>query len=178
MKYLSAFLLFVLFTSCIPVKIAPHIKEDKVVKARKFKKGRSNDYAFVFKDTKDAGAFYDYINTKFERDNEQVDSNVPFLINKKPYFFSFSEIEKTTKTINLLPFFIDAALDNKDMDPMFEDSYTSHFGNWYILIQVYDIYDRDCLHPEYPDRIGIVHYLKALRIEYLNTQNYNEVPLK
>lgn len=178
MRYLIVFLPIFLIFSCIPIKIAPKIKDDKVVKAKKFKRKLSKDYAFIFKDTKEAEEFYNYINTKYDLDNESVNANVPFVLDKKLYFFSFSEIEKETKTLNFLPFLVDVALQNNDMEPMLEDTYTSRFGHWYIVLQVFDIYNKDCLHPKYPNRKEILEYLRNLRLEYVNTANYYEALLK
>jgi hypothetical protein len=178
MRYLVAFLPVFLIFSCIPIKIAPKIKDDKVVKAKKFKRKLSKDYAFIFKDTKESEEFYSFINTKYDLDNESVNANVPFILDKKLYFFSFNEIEKETKTLNFLPFLIDAALQNNDMEPMLEDTYTSRFGHWYIVMQVYDVDNNDCLNPNYPQRKQVIEYLRNMRKEYFATVNYNETRLK
>lgn len=178
MKIISTLALLVVLSSCIPIKIAPRIKEDKIKIGKRFKRQLSKDYTFIFKDPKDENEFYNYINIKYDLENENVGEHVPFIINKQLYFFTFHEIEKETKTLNFLPFLFDAALQNKDMDPVLEDAYTSRFGNWYIVLQVQDVHTRDCLHPDYPQRNEIIRYLRMIKQEYLHTQNYYEALLQ
>ena len=57
---------FFLFSSCVPVRIAPSIQDYKVMKGKRFKKGLSKRYFFIFEDPKEANQFYNYVNTKFE----------------------------------------------------------------------------------------------------------------
>ncbi len=40
--------------SCIPIKIAPNIETDKLVKAKRFKRDLPRNYGFVFEDPKDS----------------------------------------------------------------------------------------------------------------------------
>lgn len=167
-----------LFSSCIPLKIAPNIKEDKIKLAKRFKGHLPKHYALIFKDPKDADEFYYFINTKYQLNHEGVTNDVPFKIDGHEFSFSFYEVEKITKTINLLPFFLDAALDNKEYDPVFEDSYSSRKGHWYIALTSLDADMNDVLHPDTENREAIIKYLRDLRIEYLNTSNYLEAMLK
>ena len=180
MKPLLIILLSILlFSSCIPLSIAPNIKEDKVKIARRFKRHLPKQYALIFKDPKDADEFYHFINTKYQLDHQQVEDNVPFKIDGKEFFFSFYEAEKITKTINLVPIFLSAALSREDDDvPIFEELHTSRKGSWYIVLLASDMQMKDCLAPEYQDREKILTYLRNLRIEYLNTHNYYEAALK
>ena len=175
---LIIFLSIFLLTSCIPLKIAPTIKEDKIKIAKRFKRHLPKQYALIFKDPKDADEFYHFINTKYRLNHKMVEDNVPFTIDGEEYSFSFYEVEKITKTINLLPFFLDAALDNKGYDPVFEDSYSSRKGHWYIALTSFDVGLNDVLDPENENREAIIKYLRDLRIEYLNSNNYLEALLK
>ncbi|MHA7059056.1 hypothetical protein ACWGOQ_0017655 [Aquimarina sp. M1] len=179
MRALSLITLFLLlFSSCIPTKIAPNIKEDKVMVAKKFKKGLPKRNSFIFEDPKNANEFYQYINNKFKLTNKDVGWNVPFFVNKVEYYLSFHEVERTTNTINLAPMVIDAALENQEMSPVLEDSYFSRNGKWYIVLTVNDKGFKDCLKENYAQRDEIVVFLRQLRKEYLSTSNYKSLLFK
>jgi len=169
---------FYLLSSCIPLRIAPNIKEDKIKIAKRFQRHLPKQYALIFKDQKAADEFYYFINTKYHLNHQSVEDNVPFKIDDTNFSFSFYEVERITKTINLVPFFLDAALSNHDMDPAFEDSYSSRKGHWYIALTSVDADMNDALSPNYNNRVAIIKYLRDLRIEYLNTNNYLETMLK
>lgn len=177
-KLISYGILAMLIVSCIPLRIAPHIKTDKVMMAKKFKRKLPKQNAFIFEDPKDANEFYHYINTKYELNHQNVEFNVPFEVNGKPFYFSFHEVEIPDKTLNIFPFFVDAVLHNQDMEPMFEDVYMSRTGNWYLVITVTDEGFNDVLAKDCPEKQDVVDYLKALRVEYLNTHNYLEALFK
>jgi len=172
MKYLPILIAFFLISSCIPIRIAPKINDYKVKVAKKFKRNLPRDHAFIFNDPKEAEEFYNYINIRYQLDYQDVDQNVQFTIENEKFFFSFYETEIPTKTINLLPMFIDAGLDSKGIDPMFEDSYMSRKGNWYLVLTVFDTDLNDCLKPNYKYQKEIIIYLKNLKSEYLSTNNY------
>lgn len=176
-QFILAFCVLMCF-SCIPLRIAPNIKTDKVMVAKKFKRKLPKRHAFIFEDPKEANEFYNYVNTKYELNHNEVEWNVPFVVENETFFFTFYEVEIPDKTINILPLFIDAALDNKGWDPMFEDSYFSRKGNWYLVLTVNDDAMNDCLKSRYPKREGVLNYLKNLKNEYLNTNNYLEALLK
>ncbi|MDT8414436.1 MAG: hypothetical protein RQ735_03575 [Flavobacteriaceae bacterium] len=171
-KALLFLALFFFIFSCIPIRIAPNIKDDKVMMAKKFKRKLPRNYAFIFEDPKDANAFYNFINTKFDLGHQDVEYNVPFLIDGDVFFLSFYEVEIPTKTINLLPMIIDAKLEDSGNDPMFEDNYFSRIGNWYLVLEVTNQLTEDCLKPGHPSRVKVISYLRALQKEYLNTYNY------
>lgn len=171
-KTLLLLALFFLTFSCIPIRIAPNIKDDKVMVAKKFKRKLPRNYAFIFEDPKDADAFYNFINTKFDLGHQDVEDNVPLLIDGEVFFLSFHEVEIPTKTINLLPVLIDAKLEDSGNDPMFEDNYFSRIGNWYLALEVTNQNTEDCLKPKHPSRAKAIKYLRALQKEYLNTGNY------
>lgn len=178
MKRISISLVFLLYQSCIPLRIAPNIKTDKVMVAKKFKRKLPKQNAFIFKDPKDANEFYHYINTKYELQHHNVEFNVPFEINGTPYYFSFREVEIPTKTLNILPFFLDATLKSQNMEPMFQNVYTSRIGNWYIVITITDEAFNDALSKANPNKAQIIEYLQNMRVEYFNTQNYLEALFK
>ena len=133
---LALFSLF-LFSSCIPLRIAPKIKDHKIIQGKRFKRSLPKRQMFIFEDPKEANAFYDYINTKFTLEHQQVYDDVPFRLNEKQFFFAFYEVEIPTKTINLIPIMIDGLLDQAEMDPVLEDVHSSRVGNWYLAIEVY-----------------------------------------
>jgi hypothetical protein len=178
MKKLSCYLLILLAYSCIPYKIAPKIDGELIVKAKKFKKDLPNFYGFVFEDTKNADEFYKFINTKYNLKNMYVDSNVPIRINNKTYYLSFFERERSTATINLIPFAIDAHRSSKGNNPILEDLHTTRKGFWYIVLMVTDTEIKDCLNPNYAQYGEIVNHLKKLKKEYFSTSNYQEAYLK
>jgi hypothetical protein len=172
MKRVSILLVFFLITSCIPLRIAPNIKDNKVMVAKKFKRNLPKHYSFIFNDPKDADEFYNFINMKFDLKHKDVEWNVPFSIDSKEYFLSFHESEIPDKTLNLIPIAIDAKLESNGHNPLLEDAHVSRVGNWYIVLTVFDDEIKDCLKPEYESREKILKYLEDLRQEYLTTHDY------
>ena len=167
------------FCSCIPLRIAPNIKDYKLTKGKGFKRALPKKTMFVFEDPKDANEFYNYINTKFQLNDYYVDVQVPFEVGGVVYYFSFYEVEIPTKTLNLVPLALDVILNKSaDMDPMFDELHTSRTGNWYIAIEVFRDNEKDCLSESSVSREVVLPYLRALKMEYLATNNYNEVVFK
>ncbi|GGD18509.1 hypothetical protein GCM10011368_20490 [Hyunsoonleella pacifica] len=146
--------------------------------AKKFKRKLPKQNAFIFEDPKDANEFYNYINTKYELSHQNVENNVRFEVNDKSFYFSFYEVEIPTKTLNLVPIALDVALEKSNITPMFEDIHASRTGNWYIVITVNDEVFNDSLSKECSERLDIISYLQAMRIEYIETQNYLEALFK
>lgn len=173
-----------LFNSCIPLRIAPDIDDYKITKGKSFKKGLPKREMFVFEDPKEADEFYDYVNIKFQLNNENVYDDVPFEINTQTYFFSFYEVEIPDKTINLFPVvldvFVNAALGNEDVEPVFSDDENgvTRNGHWYIAIEAYSDHEKDCLKVGSLSREVVLNYLRALKKEYISTHNYNETVFK
>ena len=178
MKKLVIYLIILLSCSCIPLKIAPKIEGEKIVRAKKFKKNLPNIYSFIFDDPKNANEFYNFINAKYNLKDNNVGSNVPIIINNNTYYLTFFEQEKSTKTLNLIPIAIDADRNTKDKEPMLEDFYTSRSGYWYLVLTVTDSDINDCLNPNYSKREEIINHLKSLRDEYFTTSNYIQAYLK
>ena len=179
MRKITLLALGLLFlNSCIPIRIAPSISDYKLTKGKRFKKGLPEKTIFAFEDPKDADAFYNYINTKFNLEDYYVDVEVPFTIEGDEYFLSFYEVEIPSKTLNLLPMMLDAALIASDSDAILTDSYESRKGNWYIAIEVFSASEKDCLHEDSQSRAEVLSYLRAIKEEYLSTHNYNEVVFK
>ena len=179
MKQLLPILLSALYmVSCIPLRIAPKIDDYKLTQGKRFKKGLPKKNVFVFDDPKNEGAFYDFVNTKFQLNDYYVDVGVPFLVDGKEFFFSYYEVTIPTKFINLLPIVIDGALAQSNMDPMLEEVHSSRKDHWYVAIEVYSNGKKDCLKEDVVSKDGVLAYLRALKEEYLSTHNYNEVLFK
>ncbi len=164
--------------SCIPLKIAPNIEGAKIYKGKKFKNQLPKQYVYVFEDPKDANEFYTYINAKYDIDYDVGGGNLPISINNKRYYLTFYEIERNTKTVNLVPIVADAVMDSKGIDPAFENQYTSRSGSWYIALTVTDEEFQDNLKETDPAYKNIIMHLDHLRNEYLSTANYMEIYLK
>ena len=178
MRKTLLFILLLLLGSCIPIKMAPQIKDYKIVVAKRFKRDLPRKYAFVFEDEKNADEFYSFLYWKLGRLNTDIEVNLPFDVDGTTYYMSFHERRKSDLTLNLLPMFIDAVLANQDMEPALDGTYASHDEFWYILITVSDTDLRDCLNPSYPEQQEVVTTLKALKDEYANTHHYVEAYLK
>lgn len=185
MKKLYIFLSFLfLLPSCIPLRIAPKISDYKTVSGKGFKKGLPKKTLFVFEDPKEAGEFYDYINIKFNLQDYYVDVEVPFHLDGENYSFSFYEVEKKDKAINLIPIIMDvtlnAALGNDDFETYTatDENTINRNGNYYVAVEVFSKEEQDCLSEEYDNRPRVLNYLRTLKEEYLSTHNYNEVVFK
>lgn len=178
MKKSLVVLLFFLIYSCIPLRIAPKIEDNKVMVAKKFKRKLPKDYAFIFEDPKDADEFYNYINTKFQLNNYDVNYQVPIIVNNSTYYMTFHETEIPTKTLNLALIAVDAKLEQGGNNAIFEDDHISRKGHWYLVLTVIDTEGNDSLKPDYKDRQALISYLKELKTEYITTANYYDALLK
>ena len=69
-KILLLSLSLFMLQSCIPLIIAPKIDTYKVSKGKKFKRGLPKRQMFSFEDSKQAGHFYNYVNTKFQLEDD------------------------------------------------------------------------------------------------------------
>ncbi|WP_411896140.1 hypothetical protein [Winogradskyella sp. A2] len=176
MKNFLLILFSVTIVSCIPVRIAPKYKKEgfKIKKAKNFKHMLPKEMAYIFKDSKDENEFYNFINTKFQLNNIDVDYDVPFQINDKYYFITFYEVEIPDKSINILPMFVDVLTSN-NIETDLSEVYFTRKGNWYIVAIVLDDESENCLNTSYQNRKEIILYLNTLRQEYLNTKNYEEL---
>ncbi|SDD72862.1 hypothetical protein SAMN05421636_101526 [Pricia antarctica] len=177
-KTLILFIILITAQSCIPIRIAPNIDDYKVTRGKKFKKSLPKREMFVFEDPKESDHFYNYVDTKFQLNDENVYDDVPFILNNTQYFFSFYEVEIPTKVVNLGVMFADAMLDDAGIGPLFEDSYGNRKGHWYIAIEVYSDLEKDCLQFNALSREAVLKYLRTLKQEYLITHNYNETVFK
>ncbi len=175
MKNFLFFLLFICLSSCIPFSIAPTFQKKgyKVKEAKRFKRQLPKQNAFIFVDPKEADEFYNFVNTKFELYDLDVDYEVPFRIEGKLYYLSFYEVEKSTTTLNLLPIFIDGATGGND----FEDDYAWRDGTWYIVITIIDNNSKDSLKESHPKHKEVIQYLKDLKQEYVSSQSDEELLL-
>lgn len=172
-----------IFQSCIPVRIAPTIKDYKVTQGKKFKRVLSKRQMFIFEDPKDAGHFYDYVNTKFQLNHDNVYDDVPFAIDGGQYFFSFYEVEIPNKTLNLTPVMVHYAVNSAlgSEDPLADYNGAGDIvrrENWYIAMEVYSDLEKDCLADNALSKEAVLRYLSVLKKEYLATHNYNETIFK
>lgn len=176
-------LVLFIFQSCIPLRIAPTIDDYKIAQGKKFKRSLGKREMFIFEDPKDEGHFYDYINTKFHLDHENVYDDVPFEIDGSQYFLAWYEVEIPDKHLNLAPIFlhlfVGAALGNDDpLEDYDGEGDMVRRDNWYIAIEAYSDLEKDCLADEALSREPVLKYLRALKKEYLATHNYNETVFK
>ncbi len=177
MKKLIILILALSTSSCIPIKIAPKFKNEdyKIMQAKKFQKKMPRQTSFIFKDTKDAEEFYNYINKKYQLDHTDVGFNVPFQLDGETLYLSYHEAERTDETVNLPFVLIDAKRDGSGNSRLFENNYATRKGHWYILLTVYDENLKNCLKDHHPLKVKTIQYLKELKQEYLTTQNYEEL---
>ncbi len=143
--------------------------------AKKFQRKLPRETSFIFKDPKDAGDFYDFINSKYELDHVNVGFNVPFELNGETLYLTYYEIERMDETLNLPLVFIDATLEQKANTTLFDNNYTSRKGHWYIRLTVYDEDIRNCLLDNHPLKNQVIEYLKTLKSQYLTFENYEEL---
>ncbi|WP_339657704.1 hypothetical protein [uncultured Maribacter sp.] len=169
---------FILLTSCIPIRIAPKIQDHKTIKAKKIKRSLPKRQMFIFEDTKDEYEFYKYINTKFELQEVNVHNDAPFTLEEKQYYFSFYEVDIPNKSINLVPIAADALLERANINSSMENLYSIRKENYYIAIEANSDDEHDCLLNSSPSNKIITTYLKELKDEYFSTHNYNEVLFK
>ena len=175
MKQLTIILvLLFLTTSCIPLRIAPNIKDYKIKVAKKFKRKLPNNYAFIFEDPKEADEFYYFINLKYKLNHENVVSNVPFEKNNEKYFLSFYETAKPTKVLDFFNVFFEAtvAMAFGGQDSYEGEAEIIRTDSWYLVLTVSDFKMKDCLEPDYINRVAVLKYLKSLKLEYLNSPNH------
>jgi len=167
MKQLIPLMILFIFSSCIPLRIAPDIKEDKLMVAKKFKSKLPKAYALIFEDPKDEGEFFYFINARYDLFEQNVQSNVPISIDNETFFLSFYEVEIPTKTINLVPILLDGFLMSEGQDPWFQQLEQTRNGHWYLALTVRDSNNADCLKPGYACQKEILDFLRELRIDYL-----------
>jgi len=173
MRQLATILFFLIFSSCIPLRNAPNIEGEKIMVAKKFKRKLPSDYAFIFEDTKEADDFYNYINLKYELNDNNVDRNVPFTINHEKYFLSFYETSIPTKKLVLGAFLMGIGVEmaggtsDVEIEVVRKDT-------WYIALTVLDSNLEDCLESNHNFRTEVISYLRELKQEYLKG-NYSVV---
>ncbi|WP_299525569.1 hypothetical protein [Winogradskyella sp.] len=162
MKHFIFLLLAFTITSCIPVSLAPDFQKRgyKVKEAKKFKRKLPEQQAFIFVDPKEEGEFYNFINTKYELYDFEVDAEVPFRIDNQLYYLSFYEVEKMSTAIDVLGI---------TDDVLIEDS------TWYIVLTIMDNESKDCLKSSHKNHKLILKYLKDLKQEYLHTENISSI---
>lgn len=130
------------------------------MKTKRFIKQLPFRYGFVFKDPKDAGEFYQFVNIKLADTSEWSAINLPLQLEGTKFYFSLYEVEKTTKTFNLLPLLIDEKITEKGHDPLLSEHYMSRIGQWYIMLTVHDNTLADTLAPQHPQSNELIHFLE------------------
>ena len=166
-----------LFVSCIPYAKAPKLEENHVSRAKKFQKDLPRMYAYIFEDPKKANEFFDFIGYKFNPDPDYFTSNIPISVEGSKYFLSFYEVERSSKTLNLIPVILDKVLEEKGVDHVMEGMYETRKGTWYFALTVTDEQVVDALNPDYKNKQAVVDYLYDLKQKYLQTQNYKSLLL-
>ncbi|MEX0273156.1 MAG: hypothetical protein AB3N16_02140 [Flavobacteriaceae bacterium] len=179
-KKIVLFLLICMLGACIPIKVAPSISDYRIQMGKRFKKGLPQRQVFLFEDSKSEGEFYAYVNTKFQLGHDRVYDDVPFVLNGRQYFMAIYETSKTNKALNFLPTLLDAgfqaALGNEPEEVTEPSEHTSE--QYYIAIEVYSDFEKDCLAGDALSRQSVLEYLRNLKAEYLATHNYNEILFK
>lgn len=163
-----------LFQSCIPLRIAPKIKDFTITEGKKFKRSLSKRQMFIFEDVKDAEQFYNFVNNQFQLNDTNVYDDVPFEVNGEQYFFAWYEVEIPNKSIQILPILADMIVVSTGSHPIFFDSYGKREGNWYLALEVYNDITSDCMAETSLSRQDVLKYLRDLKKEYLATNNDNE----
>ena len=103
--------------------------------------------------------------------------NVPFQIDGQTLYLTYNEAVREDETLNLPLILIDAKRDSNGNSKLFEGNYSSRKGHWYIILTIYDENIKNCLKDNHPLKSKTIQYLKNLKQEYLNTQNYEELLL-
>lgn len=161
MKPLVLIYCLLFFVGCIPIKIAPSIKDDKVIVAKKFKRKLPNKMAFIFEDKKEVKDFHTFINKKYNLNYQGVDWTIPIEIEDESFFFTFKEVEISDKSLNLLPILFNESTFFEDEEQI------SRYGNWYLVITVADIDMNDCLKENNSNREKLLKFLRDLKAEYI-----------
>lgn len=174
MKNRMLICVLLIFSACIPIRIAPKIKDHKLMVAKKFKRSLPRETAYIFSDPKDANEFYNYINTKFKLQDLDVGYNSPVKIGDKTYYLTYHETEIPNKTLNLPLIVADAALEKEGYPSLFVNNHVRRKGNWYLVLTIYDEDIRNCLLKKHPDHQKVLAYLNEMKTEYLRTSNYME----
>jgi hypothetical protein len=177
MRFITLALISLLTYSCIPLQIAPHIKDHKITKGKRFKRKLPKQQVFIFEDPKNANEFYNYINTKFQlADDVGAESNIPIVIDNRSYFLSFYEVEKSSKALDLAPALINGAIGSDSSS----DGGVGiiRIGKWYIALTVNDLGLNDALDESHRERNKVIRYLSSLKNEYLHSSNYYDAYFK
>ena len=162
MRFIMLILICLLTYSCVPIQIAPQIKDYKIKKGKRFKRKLPKQYAYIFEDPHGANSFYHFFNANHQQDAVDVAHNIAITIDHRTYYLSFFETEKKTKILNLIP----SILGDDDEDQI--DS----IENWYIVLMVRDVHFNDALKQEYRERDKIITYLNKLKTSYINSITY------
>ena len=170
--------LFQVTGSCIPLRTAPEISDYRVTRGKKFNRKLPQREMYIFRDTKEADAFFNYVDVKYGLNHQNVYDDVPFKIDGAQFFFSFYEVEITDKSLNLFPamfdLFVGGALGWEE--PILSEDWevVNRNGNWYVAIEVYSDFEKDCLSSTSLSRALVLNYLTSLKDDYNAHQNILE----
>jgi hypothetical protein len=158
--------------SCIPLRTAPEIVDYKVTRGKKFNRKLPQREMYIFRDTKEADAFYNYVNMKYGLNHQNVFDDVPFVLEGTQFFFSFYEVEITDKSLILFPamfdLFVGGALGWEE--PILSDDWevVNRKGNWFVAIEVYNDFEKDCLSSTSLSKVSVLNYLTGLKDDYFS----------
>jgi hypothetical protein len=165
-----------LFTACVPLKIAPQIPDYKIAKGKRFHKQLPKQELFIFNDPKDEDEFFKFLSAKYGAETLETEYYIPFELNGTKYFLSYYQVARNSKTLNFAPILIDAARNaKKKRRTNLKEFYTTNRDDiWYICISITSEQSADCLNVLYNRQPELVQYLKNLKTEYITTHNYEQ----
>ncbi len=161
MRFIVFVLICLLTYSCVPVQIAPQIKDYKVKKGKKFKRKLPKQQAYIFEDPHGANAFYHFFNANHQQDAVDIAHNIEITIDHRIYYLSFFETDKKTKVLNLIPAIFG------------DDSEIESIEKWYIALMVRDAYFNDALKEGHRERDKVIAYLNKLKASYIQHITYD-----
>lgn len=163
MRFITLLLICLFTYSCVPIQIAPQIKDYKIKKGKRFKRKLPKQQAYIFEDPHSENSFYYFFNTNYQKDAVDIAHNIAITIDHGVYYLSFFETAKKTKIINLLPSILGD--DNEDQIDSIENNY--------IVLMVSDANFNDALKKGYRERDKVITYLNTLKTSYIHSITYD-----
>lgn len=163
MRLITFIFICLLTYSCVPIQIAPQIKDYKIKKGKRFKRKLPKQQAYIFQDPHGTDSFYHFFNSNYQQNDVDVAHNIAVTIDHRVYYLSFFETEKKTKIINLIP----SILGDDDEDQI------NSIENRYIILMIRDAYFNDALKQGYRERDKVITYLNELKTSYINSITYD-----
>lgn len=163
MKFITFILICLLTYSCVPIQIAPQIKDYKIKKGKRFKRKLPKQQAYIFENPHGVDSFYYFFNTNYQQNDIDIAHNIAITIDHRTYYLSFFEAEKKTKILNLIPSILDSNDDNE----------ISSIEKRYIVLMVRDVHFNDALKKGYRERDKVTAYLSKLKTSYISSITYD-----